>query len=44
MKEDLVIDFVGEIANENVEVIGGILLVRSIRLVRPVDSNLLEGH
>ena len=44
LEEDLVINFVREIANENVEVVGGVLLVRGIGLVCPVDTDLLEAY
>ena len=41
LEEDLVIHFVTEIADKNVEVVGGIFLVIIVRLVGPVNSYLL---
>ena len=40
--ENLIVDFVGQVANEDVEVARGILLARGIRLVGPVDANFLN--
>ena len=41
LEEDLVVDLVRQVANEDVEMARGILLVRAIRLIGPVDSDLL---
>ena len=41
LEEDLIVDFVGEIADKDVEVVRGVLLGGSVRLVSPVDANLL---
>ena len=41
LEEDLIVNLVGQVAHENVEVIGGILLARGVRLVGPVDPNFL---
>lgn len=39
--EDIIVDLVGKVANEDVEVVGGVLLGRGVGLIGPVDSNLL---
>ncbi len=44
MKEDFVIDFIGEIADKNVEVIRGVFLIRGVGLVGPVDADLLRTN
>lgn len=41
--EDLVIDFVGQVTDKDVEVARGVFLARGVGLVRPVDSDLLYG-
>lgn len=41
MEEDLVIDFVGKITNEDVEVVGRVFLGGSVGLVGPVDPDFL---
>lgn len=41
LEEDLIIDLVGKIADEDVEVVRGILLGGGVGLVSPVDANLL---
>lgn len=41
LEQNFIVDFVGKIANKNVEVVRGILLGDSVRLVSPVDANLL---
>ena len=42
MEKDFIIDFVGEITDKDVKVVGGVFLVRGIRLVGPVDTDFLE--
>jgi hypothetical protein len=44
LKEDLIVDFIGQITYENVEVVGGVFLVRGVRLVRPVDADFLNTN
>jgi hypothetical protein len=41
LEKDLIVDFVGEIADKDVEVVRGVLLGDGVRLVSPVDANLL---
>ena len=41
MEQNLIVDFITEIADKNVEMVGGVLLVVVIRLVRPVNANFL---
>lgn len=40
--ENLVVDLVGQVTNEDVEVARCILLVSCVGLISPVDSNLLQ--
>ena len=42
MKEDFIIDFIREIADEDMEMVRGIFFVRGIGLVCPVDADLLQ--
>jgi hypothetical protein len=42
LEEYFIIDLVGEITNENVEMVGSILFVGSVGLVSPVDTNFLK--
>jgi hypothetical protein len=41
LEKDLIVDLVGEIADENVEVVRRIFLGRVVGLVGPVDANFL---
>jgi hypothetical protein len=41
LKKNLIVDFVREITNKDVEVVRGVLLGDSVRLVRPVHADLL---
>lgn len=41
LKQDLIVHLVGQIAHEDVEVVGRVLLRRIVGLVGPVDANLL---
>lgn len=41
LQEDLVVDLVGQIANENVEVVGRVLFARRVGLIGPVDADFL---
>jgi hypothetical protein len=41
LEKNLIIDFVGEIADKDVEVVGGIFLVGGVGLVSPVDADFL---
>ena len=41
LSEDFVIDFVAQITNEDVKVVGGVFFVGVVGLISPVDSNLL---
>lgn len=43
MKKNLIIDFIGQISDEDVEVVRSVFLVRGIGLVGPVDTDLLGG-
>lgn len=44
LEEDFVIDFVAEVTNKNVKMVGGVLLGGSVRLVSPVDTNFLKFY
>ena len=41
MQQDLIVDLVGEIADEDVEVVGSVFLGIVVGLIRPVDADLL---
>jgi len=41
LEKDFIIDFIAEIPDEDVEVIGGVFLVRCVGLVGPIDPNFL---
>jgi hypothetical protein len=41
LEKDLIVDLVGEIADEDVEVVRRVFLGRVVRLVGPVDANFL---
>jgi hypothetical protein len=41
LKQDLIIDLIGQVADENVEMATGVLLVGIAGLVRPVDADFL---
>lgn len=43
LEKDLVVDFIGKIANENVEVVGGVFLGSVVGLVGPVYTDFLSG-
>ncbi len=43
LEENLIVDFVGQVADEDVEVTGGIFLGGVVGLVCPVDTNFLTG-
>ena len=42
LEQNFIVDFIAKIANEDVVVIRCVLFVRSVRLVGPVDTNLLQ--
>ena len=42
MKQDLIIDFIGQIANKDVEVVRCVFLVGGVGLVGPVDADFLR--
>ncbi len=42
LEEDLVVDFVGQITDEDVEMVGRVFLVLVVRLIGPVDADFLE--
>lgn len=42
LQKNFVIDFIGQITDEDVEVVGGVFFVGGIRLVSPVDANFLH--
>lgn len=42
MQQDVIVDLVAQIADEDVVVVRGILLVGVVGLVGPVDTNLLK--
>jgi hypothetical protein len=44
LQEDLIVDFVGEVAHEDMEVVRGIFFRIVVRLVGPVDTYLLLVH
>jgi hypothetical protein len=41
LKKNLIIDFIGQISDEDVEVVRSVFLVRGVGLVGPVDTDLL---
>ena len=41
LHQNLIIDFIAQVTNENMEVVGGIFLVGAVGLVGPVDANFL---
>lgn len=41
LQEDLIVDFVGQIADENVEMVGRVLLGGVVGLISPVDADFL---
>lgn len=41
LQQHFIVDFIGQITNEDVEVAGSVFLGRRVRLVGPVDANLL---
>jgi hypothetical protein len=41
LEKDFVIDFVAEVSDKDMEVIGSILFVVTVRLVGPVDTDFL---
>jgi hypothetical protein len=41
LKEDFIIDFVGEITNKDMEVVRSVFFVGSVGLVGPVDTDFL---
>jgi hypothetical protein len=41
LQKDLVVDFVRQVANEDVEVVGCVLLRGVVRLIGPVDADFL---
>ena len=42
LQENLVVDLVGQVTHEDVEVIGGIFFVLAVGLIGPIDANLLR--
>jgi hypothetical protein len=42
LEKDLIVDFVGQVTDEDVEVVGSILLGGVVRLISPVDANFLS--
>ena len=42
LQKNLIVDFVAEITDKNVEMVRSVLLVRSIRLVSPIHANFLS--
>ena len=43
MKENFVVDFIAEITNKDVKVIGSVFFVVAIGLVGPIDTDFLRG-
>lgn len=41
LQQDLVVDFIAQVPDEDVEMVRGVLLVRAVGLVSPVDANFL---
>jgi len=41
LEENLIVDFVREIADKDVKVVGGIFLVGGVGLVSPIDADFL---
>jgi hypothetical protein len=42
LKQHLVVDFIAKVANEDVEVVGGVFLGRVVRLVSPINADFLS--
>lgn len=42
LEQDFIVDFIGKVSNEDVEVVGSVLLVRLVGLIRPVDTDFLH--